>query len=184
MKHENSQKAYLALMRRGIGYTPGEIPELWGMLLEGVPEEMIGNGRNPPSREEWAIYTAMTLFAMHQQGHDLKKECMCVEKEYFGSAIAKLIHSEEDKERILRRFNSMATASDMPELIYHMRSIIQLLKAENIALDYPALARDIYYYQFPELRSNVRLSWGRKFYQTLYSKSNMDKSNNDEIQKV
>ena len=33
------QKAMLANLRRGAGKAPGELPALWGVLLEDFPEE-------------------------------------------------------------------------------------------------------------------------------------------------
>ena len=58
----------LAELRRGIGKIPGEVPQLWGYFLDSMPEEFYGD--NEPSRAEWAVYTSLTLFALHQQGKD------------------------------------------------------------------------------------------------------------------
>ena len=60
-------RAMLAKLRRGIGRTPGEIPELWGAFLSGLDESLYGQNGNP-SRAEWAIYLSLTMFALHQQG--------------------------------------------------------------------------------------------------------------------
>ena len=49
-----SSKAQLAQLRRGVGKRPGELPELWGIFLRNMPEELMGKeGR--PSYAEWAI---------------------------------------------------------------------------------------------------------------------------------
>ena len=72
-------RAELAELRRGVGRAPGEKPMLWGTILTNLPEEFYGrNGE--PSRAEWAIYIALTMFALHQQGHDIKTECMHADK--------------------------------------------------------------------------------------------------------
>lgn len=65
---ENQRRAELAKLRRGIGHAPGELPELWGGLLQGMPESFYGT--NGPSHEEWAVYLALTLYALHQQSND------------------------------------------------------------------------------------------------------------------
>ena len=39
---------------------------MWGALLADMPEQL--QGSNGPSKAEWAVYTALTLFALHQQG--------------------------------------------------------------------------------------------------------------------
>lgn len=70
---ESGTKAYLAKMRKGVGKVPGADPELWGILFEDLPEELIGRG-NTPGRAELALYTAFTLYAIHQQSRSLKDE--------------------------------------------------------------------------------------------------------------
>lgn len=152
----------LAELRRGIGKAPGEIPQMWGYYLESMPEEFYGD--TEPSRAEWAVYAALTLFALHQQGKDPKIEPMQKEGQSLGRALSYLVHNGNDKERIIRRFNIIATASSVEELFHYMRSVIQLLRGENIGLDYAKLAGDIYCFQFPELISNIRLRWGQDFY--------------------
>lgn len=54
-------KARLANLRRGVGKLPGELPELWGSFLDGMPEELLSrNGE--PTYAEWAVYLTLTLF--------------------------------------------------------------------------------------------------------------------------
>lgn len=158
----SSLRSTLAQLRRGVGKMPGEIPELWGFFLDGIPEEMMG--RRGPSRAEWAIYAALTLFALHQQGRDTEREWMSQKGNGFGQAVAKLIHSEEDRGRVTRRFHAVATASHMKELSHHMRGIVQMLRSESISIDYPSLAEDLYWYQIPKTTAQVRLHWGQDFY--------------------
>ena len=63
---EPQRRAELAELRRGVGSQPGDLPALWGALLADMPEQL--QGSNGPSKAEWAVYTALTLFALHQQG--------------------------------------------------------------------------------------------------------------------
>ena len=44
---DNQRRAELAKLRRGIGHAPGELPELWGSFLLGMPESF--QGRSAPS---------------------------------------------------------------------------------------------------------------------------------------
>lgn len=165
--NENIVRAELARMRQGIGKRPGEIPELWGMLFADMPEEMEGKW-NEPSGVEWAVYTALTLYALHQQGREIRSECMNEPGQGIGKAVAMLIDMDEGKtEAMRRRFNAMATSGDITELAWHLKGIVQLLKKEGIGLDYPELARNLYGYQFPEGSASVRLKWRRDFYYTV-----------------
>lgn len=158
---ENAYRAELANLRRGAGKKPGDLPELWGTILKDMPEEIQGKG-GEASHEEWAVYIALTTFAVHQQGRSqnewMSSECP------FGSAVRKLAPSDDTLERVLRRFNAFATAADIDEAAHYLRGLAQLLRSEGISFDYPALAADLYYFQFPEYASKVRLKWGQDFY--------------------
>ena len=160
-------KAALANMRRGVGKTPGEIPALWGLLFDGFPENLMGFDGNP-SEAEWAVYTALTLFSVHQQSKSLSDAFMSRENLKFGNAVRLLAHNtkpEDDEfERVRRKFNIVATSADIRELSHHLRGLIQLMRSEGIPLDYPKLAADLYEWQFPDGLLRVRLNWGQDFY--------------------
>ena len=70
---DNQRRAELAKLRRGIGHAPGELPELWGSFLLEMPESF--QSRSAPSAAEWAVYLALTLYAVHQQGNDRPMNC-------------------------------------------------------------------------------------------------------------
>lgn len=162
---ENICRAKLAELRKGVGHAPGDIPILFGTLFTDFPEELYGFF-GEPSREEWAIYIALTMFALHQQGHDLKTDWMHQKDMRLGIAVRKLAPGNDDSEldRIRNRFNKMATSSDMRELANHIRGIINLLRTNDIKLDYVNLAVDLYRYSSTVTQSNVRLKWGEDFY--------------------
>ena len=178
LKNEGQRKAILANLRRGAGRTPGELPELWGEFLEGVPEDLCGTGKDDPNWTEWAVYTALTLFALHQQGHDCEKSPMHKENIGLGTAVAQTVSPENVKmsdderkaafARVRRRFNIVATASSMEKLSWHLRGLIQLISSQSVGLDYGRLARDLYLYQIPAVQKSVRLQWGRDLYREYY----------------
>lgn len=174
---EPRQKAMLANLRRGIGRSPGDMPELWGVFLQDMPSEM-QQERGSATREEWAIYLALTLYALHQQGHSISKnENMNQEGASLGGAVSKLIKPEEDpmESSVLRRFNALATASDIRECAHHLRGMVQLLRANAIPLDYSKLAKDLYELQFKDKAPIVRLHWGQDYYWNFQSKEEKEK---------
>ena len=116
-----------------------------------------------PTYGEWAAYTALTLFALHQQGHDLKAQPMSVPGISLGKAVRLLVKSPDDEVRVKRRFDMALTSGSMQEFAYHIRGLIQILKSNTIALDYPALAADLYLLQVDAARDKVRLRWGEDF---------------------
>ena len=161
---ESAIKAYLAKMRRGVGKAPGTDPDLWGILFEDLPEELTGTG-GTPGRAEMALYTAFTLYAIHQQSHSLQEENAYQKGIGFGRAAGEMAAKEPDAlNAVRRRFNAAAVSSDITELAWHMKGLVQLFRQKEIRLDYVQLAVDFYLYQDLEKIPEVRLRWGRDFY--------------------
>jgi CRISPR system Cascade subunit CasB len=128
-----------------------------------VPDEFLEDRRG-----EWAVYTALTLFALHQQGHEVKTEPMHREGVGLGQALARLVDDQqENEERITRRFNQIATSADLLEMSQHLRRAVRLLRGQEIPLDYVRLAGDLYQYQNPNYQTGVRLHWGGDYYREL-----------------
>ncbi len=175
---ESSSKARLAQLRRGIGKKPGELPELWGSFLNNLSEELMSKN-NEPSYAEWAIYTVLTLFALHQQGHS---EPMHEEGEenHFGQAVRKLVHNEDDEENIRKKFSIAACSDDMTELSYHLKTMVKLLGNNDIKLDYVDLAKDLYEFQFENCIDKIRLKWGQDFYRNTKTNGKGKDESNEE----
>ena len=167
--NESAVKAKLAKLRRGIGKAPGSQPELWDVTLNGLPVTMLAKG-DEPTRGEWTVHTALTLYALHQQGKDLKKECMNRDGESLGTAARRLIECDKDSEEaVKRRFLAAAMSDSFERFCWQLRGLIQLLRAKNIPLDYRMLTEDLYWFQLPEKRDSIRLKWGQDFYRTVKS---------------
>lgn len=164
---DSTVKARLAELRHGIGSIPGSVPALWGMVFDDLPESMLGS-YGKPSKEEWAIYDALTLYALHQQGKDPAKKNMNVKGISLGRAAGKYVYAlggtSDDRERVSRRFNQIALAADIETLTYYLRTFIPLLRGEDIGLDYAMLAQDIYLFQTENTIASVRLRWGQDYY--------------------
>ena len=164
---DSTVKARLAELRHGIGSIPGSVPALWGMVFDDLPESMLGS-YGKPSKEAWAIYDALTLYALHQQGKDPAKKNMNVKGISLGRAAGKYVYAlggtSDDRERVSKRFNQIALAADIETLTYYLRTFIPLLRGEDIGLDYAMLAQDIYLFQTENNIASVRLRWGQDYY--------------------
>lgn len=173
--NEGRVKALLANLRRGIGKKPGDMPELWGLLFADIPEELLSK-TGEPTREEWSLYTALTLYALHQQSKKIREKNMHCRKDEgrLGRAVGRLVSNDDDRERVARRFNAFATASDMQEAAYHLRGLVQLLRAQDIPLDYVRLAGELYRFQNPDEAPGVRLAWGQDFYRVKHNDDQND----------
>lgn len=169
-------KARLAHLRSGIGKAPGEMPELWGEFLDELPPELLGK-TNEPSRAEWAVYTALTLFALHQQGHSEPMNDPDGRTD-LGAAARMLIGNPKDDdevERVRFKLSLAANSEDMTELAYHLKTLVRLFSRGDIRLDYRGLAADLF--RFQSDADKVRLKWGRSFYYGLRTDDGKEDNN-------
>jgi CRISPR system Cascade subunit CasB len=155
------------------------MPALWGLVFADMPSEL-SDGRAELTEEENAIYAAVTFYAMHQQSRDVKQSPMSVPGVSLGAAMRRLASVRDgdqwDEGPIRRRFVNAATSDSTEEFVLHLRGLVQLLRAERVPLDYPALAADLYRFHFAEARDGVRRDWGLEFYRH----KNADTTNNGE----
>ncbi len=175
-------KARLANLRKAVGKRPQDFPDLWGTFLEDLPEPEYETKSITPQEE--AVFNALTLYALAQQGNSPLTHSMNSEGISFGAAAGKLTEGDEDEEeRIRAKLKSLIASKNTRELAEHLRRLIQLMKAKDIKLDYPELAEDIYWFHFPKARENVQLKWARDFIRTLRrenAKKSEEKKNNQE----
>ncbi len=153
--------AVLARLRRGIGKRPGEIPELWEWMMTDEQLRF-----SEPTYEEWASYIALTLYAFHQQGNDIKQHQMNTDKRDFAQAMSLLSGGDKEaRNRIQNRMNQIANSDSIEMLAALLRQMVSLLRKEGIGFDYSKLAEDLFEYQYPDGRPHVLLRWGRSFCQ-------------------
>jgi CRISPR system Cascade subunit CasB len=180
----SSGKAMLANLRRGVGREPGELPQLFGILLSDMPEDFWSKS-GTATKEEWVCYTALTLYALHQQGYDAKSQHMHTDEGVsLGKAMYKLAASYDGdpnaEQRVVQKMRILATSADVKELSHHLRGIVQLLKANGISLNYKRLAGDLYEMQFPDGKRKVCLRWGQDFYGGRDKKDNQESKSGEE----
>ena len=166
---EPKHRAALAKLRRGVGGEPGELPEVWEITLANLPEELLGQNVEATWAEQ-AIHTALTLFALHQQGNT---ELVSRKNISFGTAVRRLVQPDKGNEQtIKRRFDAALTSKDFLEFSRHARSLIQIAKANDVYMDYPRFAKDLYFFQNPESRTKIMLKWGQDFWAPLKDNQN------------
>ena len=157
LDNESLGRAEVAALRKGANRAPGELPEIWELTRVEVPD---GAG-DAPTREEIAVHTAMTLYAVHQQS---RSECMFVPGRGLGRAAHELVGTDEENPSARARFNALVTSTTVAELRHHLRNLVSLLRSRGIALDHAMLADDIVRFQRPGGAKSVRLAWARQYY--------------------
>ena len=147
----------MAALRKGASRDSGELPEIWELTSVEIPEY----ASDAPTREEIAVHTAMTLYAVHQQS---RTEPMFRPGIGLGSAAHDLVGRDEENPSARARFNALVTSTTVAELRHHLRSFVSLLRARGIALDHAMLADDVLRFQQPGGAKKVRLAWARQYY--------------------
>jgi len=174
----------LARLRANINREPGADASIWALTIKDVPGHPTGDA---PTAEEWAVHTALTLFATHQQS---LAQPVHGDGVGFGRAVRQLDSlversADEGPSPIRQRFNAALTATSLSELHYHLRGLINLMRSSKtrIVLDYGMLADDLMQFQLPGSADAVRRRWARQFYNVQKTESTpttQEKDENDE----
>jgi len=143
---ENDDRGALAVLRRGLGKSPGESP---GMYRYVVP--WVGAEANPWQEEVY--YTIASLFASHPQPGG---------EGSVGNAFYKLM-MDKGGESTERRFIALLNCH-ADELKDHLRHVVSLLKSRNIPVHWHRLFRDLSGWRHPH--RYVQKSWARDFWGT------------------
>lgn len=161
----------LAKIRNSIGKDDIEASEVWPILFPMLPESMIGT--TYLTYEEKAVLSALQIYALGQQGTSRVEQS---DKLRFARAL-RSIRNDDTAKALDRRFNAMITAADFDEFVYHLRQLFKIAKSKGItAIDYPALANDLYWYQ-QGMDKRICLSWAADYYRP---KQNEKENNNEE----
>lgn len=158
--------ADLAALRSGLGRLPGTVPAMWRFHHFEIRDSAAESGYADPHYA--AEHHALTLYGVHQQS--LSKP-MHRPEVGVGRAI-RALHAggrtgdDGRSQAIDRRFYAAVTATTVEEVAYHLRGLVQLLKALEVpaALDYSRLVEDLTAWDRPEQRDRVRLRWGKDFH--------------------
>ncbi|WP_371629781.1 type I-E CRISPR-associated protein Cse2/CasB [Streptomyces sp. NBC_00341] len=154
--------ATVARIRRGAGKPAGEIPDLWGLI--GAEALYVRGWREEDAeRAESAVHMAVTLWALHQQGHHTA-DMHIKDGPGLGKAVRKLMPDAAMDEPIRKRFVRAGTATSIDALATRLRELVLLLRRDDIAMDYGKLASQLYAWQWPGGRAEVHRAWGRSFH--------------------
>ncbi|WP_393096717.1 type I-E CRISPR-associated protein Cse2/CasB [Streptomyces sp. LN325] len=162
--------AALARLRRGAGRTAAEMPDLWSLVDTGPLHERDGARRALSevelTRAEDALYTACTLWALHQQSRGARMHRTHTREQPggLGAAVRRLMPPNDIDEPVRGRLVRAATAATPLVLAQRLRDIVVLLRRADFPLDYGLLAGQLYAWQWPGGPEAVRRDWGRSFH--------------------
>ena len=147
----------LSAMRRGFGVAAGTVPGMWPFYTTLDREGRLTHALR-------AEHVTLSLYGLHQQGQStpMHREGVGV-----GRAIRALRASGRYSEAAVdARFTAAATATDIDELGFHLRGLINQLRTLKPAqpLDYTALYADLRAWQHPDSVGRVRRRWGSDYF--------------------
>lgn len=162
--------AALARLRRGAGRDAAEMPDLWALVdtgpLHAGADGLPALSEQELSRAEDALYTALTLWALHQQsrGTGMHRPHTRERPAGLGAAVRRLMPPGDIDDPVRKRLVRASTAPDLVTLAQRLRDIVVLLRRADVALDYGLLAGQLYAWQWPGGPGAVRREWGRSFH--------------------
>ena len=151
----------LAMVRRGLGRPPSEVPEIYAHILPFLsPLDSVSLAQR--AREEDAALVVAPLYAQWHQG---KATPISAERVGLGIAFRQLMN-QSDSGSIEQRFVALLKAS-RNQLPNHLRHAVSLLKAKDIPLDWALLFTDLYQWDQTDRRARhpVRRRWARDFWE-------------------
>lgn len=122
-------KRLASLYRHNVDKVQGENPELFGRIIQNLPEDLRGNGF-----AEQTVYTALTLAAFAGNNGEAT----------LGEAISRIEHNEN----LIKRFRSAETAKDISELRYKLRRVLKIISSKGQTVNYTILAAELYNWQY------------------------------------
>lgn len=163
----SSSKAHLAQLRQSIGRDIYTAAGVFPFIFSNISDRYLGE-KGDLTDGERAIITTLQLYALHQQGNSVSVNISDNSEEGRKGcnlgAVLSTLRTDDNTKAIDRRFNAMITATSFNELTTHMRHLIKMLKSKNnVKINYPQLAEDLYWFQKNDLNS-LRLKWSRSYY--------------------
>ena len=135
-----------SLLRHAVAEMPGENPELWGWLINQIPEELQGAG-SKVSYEEYALYITLSMYAIGP----------------LENKNLKLAEAVADAELKRQKLVAVETADSTDELQVKLRSLVKLINSAKTGFNYGELVKDIFLWQTNKIA--IARKWEREYAQ-------------------
>lgn len=159
---QSQARAVLAELRRRAGQPveqdPLSLEKTLLVLNPALNETALGRG-DMASPSEAAAFHALTLFALHMQS---STRPMHVRGVSFATACGRL-YAQRESGSLKPRFDALLLARSSRARLNHTRSMVTLLRGEQLGFDYAQFANDLRALDYEDRRSGVLLRWGRDF---------------------
>jgi len=153
----NKDRGAIANLRRGLGKSPGTVPQMDRYVLKFLPEDTELGQEEP-------YYLVASLFAFWHQGRDSPEST----EGNLARSLRALVEQEQDsnkrdnlekstEKRLVALLN--CHRDDLPE---HLRQIVSLLQSKDAPVDWAQLLSDIKHWERDD--RPVQKAWARGFW--------------------
>lgn len=167
-------KAVLASLRSAPKLTDRKAQDVVPLMMRYLDEEQLSK-TGIPTKAESAVYTAVRLYALHQQGNEdfvFAKSANRADEssqEPTGvtlfTALAKLTADPQNRSNIDRRVQQALAMSRLDALTNALTHLVGSLHRSTMQIDYARLGQNLYQFQFDyESANRVRLIWAQDYY--------------------
>ncbi|QMU08780.1 type I-E CRISPR-associated protein Cse2/CasB [Levilactobacillus suantsaii] len=183
--HGNLNKGVLASIRDSATLVGPRAQAAWPVMMMYLTPQMLSK-TGQPTLAETAIYTAMRLYAIHQQSKDqlVYGSAFDSNKELKGKslfvALAELRQDDDTRVALDRRVQQLLGTTNVNSIITGITHLVGMLKANNWAqkIDYAQLAQDFHSLQAGYDQANrVRLRWGQAYFRPVATTKSEGKKN-------
>lgn len=144
---QKEDRAMLAALRRGLGQAPGTVADMFPIVIPFISDKAYAD-------EEWSAYQVAALFALHPLNSS---------EGNMGNHLKKLESPSDESSPTERRFTQMLRLR-RESLDARLRQHIQLLKANQIPVNWHQLHYDLRYWSHPD--RFVQRQWAEAFWRS------------------
>ncbi|GEO66872.1 type I-E CRISPR-associated protein Cse2/CasB [Levilactobacillus spicheri] len=168
--HPNT--AALASARSTTSFTSPRAQAVWPVMLASLTPQMLSH-QGQPTAAETAVYAAVRLFAIHQQGQSVCAYAPAIHQQddaTKGTELFKALaefRNADNQQALDRRVRSVLSTGNVASILNELSHLVKILKASKRApqVDYAQLAQDVYgLQQNYQWANQIRLRWGEQYF--------------------
>lgn len=178
---ESPNKAALASLRNTTSLADPGALAIWPIIFSEIDPKYLSDD-GTPTTGEIAIFTAVRLFAIHQQGNDTIVYAPAVKDRKdaglpFFTALRKMRAAADSSVSLDRRVRQLLAVTNIAAVTNSLTSLLEIYKSTKAkaTIDYGLLAGDLYTFQQSYEQANqIRLRWGQAYYQPEQTTERID----------
>lgn len=182
----NANRAILASFRGAATLDSPRAQQVWPIILGNLERNQLSR-TGVPTATETAVYAALRLCAIQQQGrdtpvYDLEKTDNQTNMNFF-TKLARMRSNPDNQDALDRRFQTLTAATNIDSAMHSLVSFVNIVKSSDktVTINYPRLAQELYRFQMSfESANQVKLTWGQAYYQVVKQSKKVEETTNND----